>query len=335
MVRNKGSEKSYMTNQLVFTFAKERECTMFSKKMGLQVVLVITLIAASLGLFPRQALAHGSFQNPVSRVYACYLEGPESPDSAACQAAVAFGGTQALYDWNGVRQGNANGNHQALIPDGKLCSANDPEFKALDLPRTDWPSTTLPTSGNYTWGFKVTAQHVGYMNLYVTRNGYSATQALKWSDLEGPFTTVNTSTGDPDGVYTWTSAVPTGKTGRHMIYMIWQRTDSPEAFYSCSDVVFGSGGPTATTGPTATRTRTPTVGGPTATRTRTPTVGGPTATRTRTPTPGGIAPWAPNTAYAVNAQVTYGGHTYKCLQAHTSIVTWEPPNTPALWQMLN
>jgi hypothetical protein len=37
-------------------------------------------------------------------------------------------------------------------------------------------------------------------------------------------------------------------------------------------------------GPTATRTRTPTLGGPTATRTRTPTLGGPTATRTRTPT---------------------------------------------------
>jgi mannan endo-1,4-beta-mannosidase len=39
-----------------------------------------------------------------------------------------------------------------------------------------------------------------------------------------------------------------------------------------------------TGGPTATRTRTPTLGGPTATRTRTPTLGGPTATRTRTPT---------------------------------------------------
>lgn len=44
------------------------------------------------------------------------------------------------------------------------------------------------------------------------------------------------------------------------------------------------------------------------------------------------AAWAPNTAYSVNALVTYGGHTYKCLQAHTSLVGWEPPNTPALWQ---
>src|SRR3982750_166148 len=44
--------------------------------------------------------------------------------------------------------------------------------------------------------------------------------------------------------------------------------------------------------------------------------------------------WAPNVAYAVNDTVTYGGSTYKCLQAHTSITTWEPPNVPALWQLV-
>merc|ERR1712062_750838 len=31
-----------------------------------------------------------------------------------------------------------------------------------------------------------------------------------------------------------------GKSGKHVIYAVWQRNDSPEAFYSCSDVVFGS-----------------------------------------------------------------------------------------------
>ncbi|GIH79644.1 carbohydrate-binding protein [Planobispora longispora] len=46
--------------------------------------------------------------------------------------------------------------------------------------------------------------------------------------------------------------------------------------------------------------------------------------------PGGT--WAPNTAYAAGAQVTYGGATYRCLQAHTSLPGWEPPNVPALWQ---
>ncbi|MCS6995181.1 MAG: glycosyl hydrolase family 18 protein [Anaerolineales bacterium] len=44
--------------------------------------------------------------------------------------------------------------------------------------------------------------------------------------------------------------------------------------------------------------------------------------------------WSPNTFYAVNDTVTYGGTTYKCLQAHTSLTGWEPPNVPALWQPL-
>ncbi len=45
-------------------------------------------------------------------------------------------------------------------------------------------------------------------------------------------------------------------------------------------------------------------------------------------------PWAPNTAYAVGDTVTYNGVTYRCLQAHTSQVGWEPPNVPALWQVV-
>jgi len=42
-------------------------------------------------------------------------------------------------------------------------------------------------------------------------------------------------------------------------------------------------------------------------------------------------PWAPNVSYAVNDTVTYGGIVYYCIQAHTSLTGWEPPNVPALW----
>jgi len=44
-------------------------------------------------------------------------------------------------------------------------------------------------------------------------------------------------------------------------------------------------------------------------------------------------PWAPNTAYAVNALVSYNGKVYKCIQNHTSLPGWEPGNVPALWQL--
>lgn len=43
--------------------------------------------------------------------------------------------------------------------------------------------------------------------------------------------------------------------------------------------------------------------------------------------------WAPNVAYQANDTVTYGGSTYKAIQPHTSLVGWEPPNVPALWQL--
>ncbi|KRV47505.1 dioxygenase [Wenjunlia vitaminophila] len=46
--------------------------------------------------------------------------------------------------------------------------------------------------------------------------------------------------------------------------------------------------------------------------------------------PGGT--WQPGVSYSVGSTVTYGSGTYRCLQAHTSVVGWEPPNAPALWQ---
>lgn len=65
----------------------------------------LALLPLTLALFlPQAAHAHGSMETPPSRVYGCFLEGPENPKSAACKAAVAAGGTQALYDWNGVNQ---------------------------------------------------------------------------------------------------------------------------------------------------------------------------------------------------------------------------------------
>lgn len=189
------------------------------------------------GLAAAPAVAHGSMTDPVSRVSACFAEGPESPDSAACKAAVAASGTQAFYDWNEVNIANAAGNHQQLIPDGKLCSAGRDKYKGLDLPRADWPSSKL-ASGNRTFRYKATAPHKGSFELYLTKDGYDPTKPLKWSDLEEkPFAKVTNPTLQ-NGEYVFDGVVP-NKSGRHLIYSIWQRSDSPEAFYTCSDVVFG------------------------------------------------------------------------------------------------
>ncbi|MET7478276.1 lytic polysaccharide monooxygenase [Streptomyces sp. NPDC005648] len=197
--------------------------------------LALTALAAA------PASAHGTMGDPVSRVAQCYAENPESPKSDACGAAVAAGGTQALYDWNGVRIGDANGRHQALIPDGRLCSANNEEFKGLDLPRADWPATGVK-SGSYTFRYRVTAPHKGTFTVYLTKAGYDPAKRLAWSelDLAHPVATATDPVAS-GGFYTFSGTLP-ARSGKQLLYAIWQRSDSPEAFYSCSDVTFGGGG---------------------------------------------------------------------------------------------
>ncbi|RKT03883.1 chitin binding protein [Streptomyces sp. 3211.6] len=186
------------------------------------------------------AAAHGSMTDPVSRVAACYAEGPEAPKSAACRAAVAASGPQAFYDWNAVNIANAAGKSRSLIPDGQLCSAGNPKYKGLDLARTDWPATPM-TAGAHTFRYKGTAPHRGSFELYVTKDGYDPSKPLKWSDLEAAPFAKATDPAMQNGDYVFGGVVPK-KSGRHLIFSVWQRSDSPEAFYTCSDVVFGKDG---------------------------------------------------------------------------------------------
>ncbi|MFW5416326.1 lytic polysaccharide monooxygenase [Nocardiopsis sp. CNT-189] len=203
---------------------------------------ILTGIPLALGLMATgTASAHGSMGAPISRVAACYQEGPESPDSEVCKNLVAKNGTQPLYDWNEVNIANADGRHREIIPDGQLCSAGRSKYSALDDPGA-WHTTQLPSSGEYTFTYTASVPHRGYFELYVTKDGWNQDQRLSWGALEAePFLVVK----DPkvvNGSYQLTGKLPAGKSGQHMIYAIWQRTDSPEAFYSCSDVSFGGGG---------------------------------------------------------------------------------------------
>ncbi|WP_338316393.1 lytic polysaccharide monooxygenase [Streptomyces bohaiensis] len=195
---------------------------------------VAPLAAGFLAAAP--AAAHGSMEAPVSRVRACFHEGPESPASAACTDLVGIGGTQPLYDWNEVNIADANGRHRDIIPDGELCSAGRDKYAGLDQARGDWQASPM-TAGDHTFRYTATAPHTGSFALYVTQQGYDPSAPLRWSDLEhfGEVT-------DPelrDGQYVFDMQVPE-RQGRHLIYSVWQRSDSPEAFYTCSDVVFGN-----------------------------------------------------------------------------------------------
>ncbi|GAA2613740.1 hypothetical protein Adu01nite_06280 [Paractinoplanes durhamensis] len=88
--------------------------------------------------------------------------------------------------------------------------------------------------------------------------------------------------------------------------------------------------PTETTEPPATTepTAAPTTTSP---EPPAPTSASPTPTPTEAPTPA-AKPWAAFTKYAVGDLVTFGGATYKVLEAHTSLPGWEPTKLPNLFE---
>ncbi|MEV6113195.1 lytic polysaccharide monooxygenase [Streptomyces sp. NPDC052109] len=193
------------------------------------------------------AQAHGAPTAPVSRVYACSPEGGDATRSAACRAAVAANGAP-FTAWDDLRVAGVNGRDRRLIPDGRLCSGNLPAYRGLDLARRDWPATRLAPGGRLTMTYASTIAHTGTFRLYLTKPGYDPSKPLTWSDLPGrPFARVT----DPplrDGAYHLRATLPADRTGRQVLYTIWQNSSTPDTYYSCSDVVFPEKGQDAGAG---------------------------------------------------------------------------------------
>ncbi|TDR42587.1 chitin binding protein [Tahibacter aquaticus] len=204
--------------------------------------LFIAALGAAATFTAQTARAHGSMTTPPSRIYYCYLNGAENPTDPACQALRQHSGTAPFYDWMSIAQGQANGNHQAVVPDGTLCSGNQPVFAGLDLPRSDWHATPIAAGpdGSYEFIFRGTAPHATREWIfYVSRDSYSPAQSLHWSDLD-EFCRLGNVALD-EGNYHLRCTLPSLR-GKRTIYSVWQRADSPEAFYTCIDVDFGNGG---------------------------------------------------------------------------------------------
>ncbi|WP_128374764.1 lytic polysaccharide monooxygenase auxiliary activity family 9 protein [Streptomyces cavernae] len=193
--------------------------------------------AASVMFLAAPAQAHGAPTDPISRVFACSEDGGADARSAACQAAVAANGG-AIGAWDNLRVAGVNGQDRQTIPDGKLCSGGIDVYKGLDVARADWPSTELKPGSELTLTYASTIPHSGTFKVFLTKEGYDPTKPLNWSDLpEKPFATAT----DPklvDGVYRFKVKLPADRTGRQMLYTIWQNTSTVDTYYSCSDVVF-------------------------------------------------------------------------------------------------
>ncbi|WP_225826333.1 lytic polysaccharide monooxygenase auxiliary activity family 9 protein [Streptomyces naphthomycinicus] len=189
------------------------------------------------------AQAHGAPTDPVSRVYACSPEGGDA-GSAACRAAIAANGAP-FTAWDNLRVAGVGGRDRQVIPDGRLCSGNLPAYRGLDLARRDWPATRLAPGGRLTLTYASTIAHTGTFKLYLTEQGYDPAKPLAWSDLpERPFAEIT----DPPlrgGAYRMNATLPKDRTGRQVLYTIWQNSSTPDTYYSCSDVVFPEHGEAA------------------------------------------------------------------------------------------
>lgn len=241
--------------------------------LAVGVTAIILLVTALADV----ADAHGSTINPPSRNYGCWkrwgndFQNPQmaTQDPMCWQAWQAD--PNAMWNWNGLYREGVAGNHQAAVPDGKLCSAGETggvRYAALDNPGA-WQAANV--SNNFNLTVHDQALHgADYFRIYVTRQGFNPlTQRLGWGNLElvketGRYAPGEGTreTGDPvlNGVSITIPVSAQGRTGRHIVYTIWKASHSDQNYYWCSDVIFpggGGGNPQPTVTPTPTPTATP------------------------------------------------------------------------------
>ncbi|MFD1535592.1 lytic polysaccharide monooxygenase auxiliary activity family 9 protein [Nonomuraea guangzhouensis] len=207
--------------------------------------LVLLLAAATLyAISPTgTASAHGSVVDPASRNYGCWLRWGNDFQNPTMQQKDPMcwqawqDNTNAMWNWNGLYRDNVGGNHQAVIPNGQLCSAGrtqDGRYRSMDTPGA-WTMTNL--GGTFNIRLNDQASHgADYIRVYITRQGYNATTtALGWNHLELVRETAKYAPGQTYMINNLTSA---GRTGRHVIYTIWKASHMDQTFYFCSDVNF-------------------------------------------------------------------------------------------------
>jgi len=227
---------------------------------ALMVLGVVFLILV--GALSGPAQAHGSVTDPPSRNYGCWerwgsdFQNPTmaTQDPMCWQAWQAD--PQAMWNWTGLYREGVAGNHEGVIPDGQLCSGGRtqaPRYNAMDTVGA-WKTTDKPRQ--FTLTLTDQAQHgADYLRVYLTKQGFdSTTQPLRWSDLELVTTTGKIAPGPQ-----YQAQVDAGtRTGRHVMYTIWQASHLDQSYYICSDINF-TGGTGSTPNPSVSPTVAPTV----------------------------------------------------------------------------
>jgi predicted carbohydrate-binding protein with CBM5 and CBM33 domain len=215
--------------------------------MNVRRLIALTGAAVVAGLLPAgPALAHGAPTSPISRSAAC-AGGGSKTGTAACKAALkANGGAFGSFD--NIRVPDVNGNDRKFVPDGQLCGGGLDAFKGLNIARDDFPATSVTSGKTLSIKYRATIAHQGSFRVYLTRQGYSPTRKLAWGDLGSKPLTDVANPPLKDGAFQFGVKLPQ-RTGRQILFIVWQTSNTPDTYYSCSDLAFPAA--PATTAPPA------------------------------------------------------------------------------------
>jgi predicted carbohydrate-binding protein with CBM5 and CBM33 domain len=215
-----------------------RSSTTLRRALTVLTAAGILLVGALAGV----ADAHGSATDPPSRNYGCWarwgsdFQNPTmaTKDPMCWQAWQA--NPNAMWNWNGLYREGLKGNHQGNIPDGQLCSGGHAEsgrYNALD---TVGAWQTANKANRFTLTITDQAHHgADYLLVYITKQGFDpATQPLGWNNLE---LVAQTGRYAPAGEYQ-VNVNAGNRSGRHVVYTIWQASHLDQSYYFCSDVNF-------------------------------------------------------------------------------------------------
>ena len=209
------------------------------------------ILGAILTLWPQISCGHGTVISPASRVYRIFQEGPDSATSPSAVAALAVAGSNQYYTWNQISQNVPNyaaavfnDSYAAVIPDGQLASGGNIgqssfDFSGLDLVsnKWHWPATAVAV-GPLEINWLATATHdPSYFKVWITKNDYDHRAPLSWDKMEFLGQMAHTKSGKE---YSIPVALPE-RSGRHVLYVAWQRIDPVgEVFFSTSDIIFSN-----------------------------------------------------------------------------------------------
>ncbi|WP_331771346.1 lytic polysaccharide monooxygenase (plasmid) [Embleya sp. NBC_00888] len=125
--------------------------------------------------------------------------------------------------------------------DGRLCAGGNSRFAPLDDPRGGaWPSTPVSSGSSKTFTWKLTARHATTtFRYFVTKASWNPSQPITRAQLEStPFLSVPYGGVQPGATVSHTGTLPAGRSGKAVIFAVWDIADTGNAFYQCTDVTF-------------------------------------------------------------------------------------------------